>query len=52
MADEDVAQDPCSDAAMRAEIRANARAERALVGIGLIAVAATAAAIVLRGLVS
>ena len=49
---DEVAPDPCSDDAMRAEIRANARAERALVGIGLVATAATAAALVLRGLVS
>jgi hypothetical protein len=44
--------DPCADDAMCAEVRANARAERALIGIGLIAGAATAAALVLRGLVS
>ena len=52
MAHDEVPADPCSDEAMRAEIRANARGERALIGIGLIAVAATAAALVLRGLVS
>ena len=46
------APDPCSDDAVRDEIRANARGERALIGIALIAGAATAAAIVLRGVVS
>jgi len=42
--------DPCSDDEVRAEIRANARAERALVGIFLVAAAATAAVLVLLGL--
>ncbi|MDM7832318.1 hypothetical protein [Cellulomonas edaphi] len=45
-------RDPCSPEAMRDEIRANARTERALIGIGLISLAASAAVLVLRGTVA
>jgi len=44
--------DPCSPAAMRDEIRADARAERRLIPIALVAAAASVVVVVLRVLLS
>ena len=44
--------DPCSRSAMRAEIRANARSERGLLGVALLAVAITGVVLVFRVLVA